>query len=226
MLIHMWIYCTLFIHTNFYWSSHVTGGFHRWQETSVGHIKPRGTPRRAVVRIARSWENRNRDQHLYEIGFMFVDHLVLFHTSILFCILFLFPADEIYSITEELRFSYLPIWTSLSIVIWLAGLSCRIIQTYLSNFFYLICCPQNFPLTSLLFDLLFRGLSTSLWHLYFSIHYSVNGHMSTYSIQSVIVTYTHKKGMQSDTFSHFFFRYILLTAHICQRVLTKNSILC
>lgn len=45
------------------------------QETSVRDIKPRGSPRRAVVRIALSGENRNRDNHLYEIGFMFVDHL-------------------------------------------------------------------------------------------------------------------------------------------------------
>jgi hypothetical protein len=78
------------------------------QETSVRDIKPRGSPRRAVVRIALSGENRNRDNHLYEIGFMFVDHLVHLPHQHLLSIFFLFPAHETYALSKRLRFSYLP----------------------------------------------------------------------------------------------------------------------
>jgi hypothetical protein len=92
------------------------------QETSVRDIKPRGSPRRVVVRIARSGENRNRDNHLYEIGFMFVDHLVHLPHQHLLSIFFLFPAHEAYALSKRLRFSYLPTYICLSIIIPLTGL--------------------------------------------------------------------------------------------------------
>jgi hypothetical protein len=120
-------------------------------------------------------------------------------------ILLLFPTHETYKIIEPLRFSYLPISTCLWIIIPPAVLSCK------------LCKHIQIP---------FRTSSVRsipLWYLCFPIYFSVIAHMNTYPIHSVIVTCTRNACNQIRLYI-LFFRYILITVHICWYVLIKNNI--
>jgi hypothetical protein len=81
------------------------------QAISVRDIKPRGSPRRAVVRITRMWDSMNKQHERYEIGFMFVDHMVLSSHQHALPIPLPFPAHETYAISLPLRSNYLSIFT-------------------------------------------------------------------------------------------------------------------